>query len=327
MLSSNEEDEEVKAGHMGSSMGLLAAKVGGYPNPPPTEDEEDMEKEPLPDPPPLPDNEEWGEITPQMRAAMMSTTSVNYLVDGLRSVAPFEKEVVDCRDSLLNVVVRKSGKVYEWRVKEAGRMIKGVAQLTAHILKMGEDGEHLLIGLSPMGIIKNPKDVFVIVFHQYLLDQGELEQGREVFNKELGRWKAPEILRGEEEKETEKSCVYTIMSIAHTMILEEKPFDEFGDVEAMEQIMAGERPDVKELKEKKCVLYDLMEMCWFDEPEERLELEDVRLEAEQIRYDSKEEKEEDDDDEDNTRSGWGPADEEEEEEEKPDDDDDGEKKS
>jgi hypothetical protein len=159
---------------------------------------------------------------------------------------------------------------------------------------MGKEGEKLLIGLSPMGIVKNPENVFVIVFHKELLRKEESKQSVGRFAFELGRWKAPEILKEEEEKETEQSCVFTIATIAHTIVMRKKPFDGDSDEIAMKRIMMGERPCVKEMEERRCDIVEIMKECWHQTASERLSFAEVKLNLRRIRYGRDEEVEEDD---------------------------------
>jgi hypothetical protein len=53
---------------------------------------------------------------------MLSTILGDYLVDGMKYVPPFEKDGVDARDSLLNVVVNPEGKDHDEQVLEACRI-------------------------------------------------------------------------------------------------------------------------------------------------------------------------------------------------------------
>jgi hypothetical protein len=188
--------------------------------------------------------------------------------------------VVDARDSLLNAVVKRTKETFQEKVKEGQRMMANVAGLCDHILKMGEDGEIYLTGLSPMGIVKAPDKVFVVVHHPLLFENGD-ETGK--FSVEIGRWKAPEILNGDEEKETEKSCVYTIGSVVHTMLTQKRPFEEEEDDELVKRkILEGDRANVSELEEKKCPLLDLIVGCWFPDPADRPNLVGLKKDADEV---------------------------------------------
>jgi hypothetical protein len=99
-----------------------------------------------------------------------STTSLNFLVDGISCVSPFEKEVVDTRDSLMNYVVGENENLtFGERVDLAIKTFSDVARGCIHILEMGKEGEKFLYGLSPSGIVKAPDDEIIIVTHSYLM--------------------------------------------------------------------------------------------------------------------------------------------------------------
>jgi hypothetical protein len=67
------------------------------------------------------------------------------------------------------------------------------------------------------------------------------------------------------------------------MILEKKPFSEDNDGTAMEKLKGGDRADIQELEAEKCILLDLIIECWYELPEERPTLAELRREAEDIR--------------------------------------------
>jgi hypothetical protein len=114
----------------------------------------------------------------------------------------------------------------------------------------------------------------------------------ERFTCEVGRWKAPEILSGEEEKETNASCAFTLGMVAHTMILQQKPFPNDSHEVAMEKIQKEGRPFIIELEKQNCPLLDLMIDSWYQSPTERIELERMMHWVEEIVVEDEEEEEE-----------------------------------
>jgi hypothetical protein len=76
------------------------------------------------------------------------------------------------------------------------------------------------------------------------LENGGFIGEKERFKSELGRWKSPEIMTGEESRETDKSCVFTIGMMIYTIIMKKKPFHKENDEITMEKIMIGERPNL-----------------------------------------------------------------------------------
>jgi hypothetical protein len=247
-------------------------------------------------------------------AASESTTSLTFLVDGISCVSPFEKEVVDARDSLMNYVIcEKEKKEYEARMEMAGKMCVNVARGCGHILEMGEKGEKYLIGLSPSGVVLCPDGLFVIVYHIHLVQSGMRKGAPRICALELRQWKAPEIIKGDEKKETEKSCVFTIGMICYSLVVFNRPFGSDSDEIAIGRLVMGEKPNVCEMEEKKCPFLPLIKECWCDSADDRPTLNEVKRKAEGLGYgeedlfggcddddDKKEEEaeEEEDDDED-----------------------------
>jgi hypothetical protein len=211
------------------------------------------------------------------RAGMLSTTSLTFLVDGLSSEAPYEKEIVDARDSLMNSVMSgNSDEMDEDRVWEGGRVSAKLAELCDYILRKGEEFQVFLIGLSPLGVVKGPCDVLIIVKNPELIQKDENGVGRDTFVMEICRWKSPEILFKEIERENEKSCVFTIGMIAFTVVMRLKPFDGDSDKAAMNRILGGERPSIVEMEERKCELTGVMKDCWCHLPSDRLSLAELK---------------------------------------------------
>jgi hypothetical protein len=254
-----------------------------------------------PCPPPLPEKneEKKTEIEKEKEEMEMeisgtaSTTSLNFLVDGVSSEPPYEVEVVDARDSLLNYVMDPEHNFeYEERMKEGMGMCIDLGRCCKHILAMGQDGERFLIGLSPHGVVRAPDDVLLVVFHKFLVEKDEEREGQVKFAMELGRWKAPEIIKRTEEKENMKSLVFTIGMMCHTLIMRFVPYDEDNDEVAMGRIMVGERPCVGEMEQKGCAVLPLIKRCWSDSPVDRPTLREMVRIAKQLGKPEKKKKEE-----------------------------------
>jgi hypothetical protein len=80
-----------------------------------------------------------------------------------------------------------------------------------------------------MGIVKCGKENYVIVYHSGLLEHGGVIGEEERFTSELGRWKSPEILKKEESRETEGSCIFTMGMMIYTILMKKKPFYKDND--------------------------------------------------------------------------------------------------
>jgi hypothetical protein len=101
----------------------------------------------------------------------LSTTSLTFLVDGLSCVEPFEKEVVDQRDTLLSFILSKDEQIhYRERMRNVIKFCSNIIPLILYILSMGEYRFEWLIGFGPMGIVKYGEDDYVVVFHNGLLE-------------------------------------------------------------------------------------------------------------------------------------------------------------
>jgi hypothetical protein len=206
-----------------------------------------------------------------------TTTTLTFLVDGLSCVEPFEKEIVDQRDTLLSFILSKHEHLYySERMRNAINFCVKIIPLVFYILSMGEYGFEWLIGFGPIGIVKCGDENYVIVYHNGLLENGGIIGEKERFKSELGRWKSPEILKGEVSRETEKSCVFTMGMIIYTILMRKKPFHKENDESAMGKIISGERPDLSSSEKKKRGFVSIVRDCWCDDWDERLLLMELR---------------------------------------------------
>jgi hypothetical protein len=187
-----------------------------------------------------------------------STSSLTSLVDGMSCFPPFSNEVVCSLDNVLNEAkIRHKKFNYEKRVEECKKMIVQLCDVCEYLLELGEEREKYLVGFGALGVVQNVEKDYVVICDRNLLENPG-EEGNERFNERLGRWKAPEILSREEEKEGEKSVVFTMGMMCFTLIMGEEPFKEDCDEVANWKILMGERPDLKELEEKKCGFVPIM---------------------------------------------------------------------
>jgi hypothetical protein len=209
------------------------------------------------------------EKTPQ------TTSSLSFIIDGLSCFEPFEIEIVSSLDTLLNFILHPEKRMnFKEREREGERMCFRIIPLLLHILSLEEEERwRWLIGFGPMGIVKNVENEFVIVYHEGLIER---ENGKERFKPEIGRWKSNEILSRDEEKETEKSLVFTISSILYSVLMEKKIFDSDCDKVANGKIVMGEREDLKELEAKKSMFVSIMKECWSSDPSSRMNLIELR---------------------------------------------------
>jgi hypothetical protein len=127
-LSVNIEFEKEKEANCSSSAALLGDFNKQAPEPKAEEKEEKKEEDGIP------------------VCGGMSTTSLTFLVDGLSCVEPFEKEIVDHRDTILSFILSKENHVhYSERRRWIIEMCSKIIPLVLHILSMGEYGCEWLI--------------------------------------------------------------------------------------------------------------------------------------------------------------------------------------
>jgi hypothetical protein len=107
------------------------------------------------------------------------------------------------------------------------------------------------MGFGPVVIVNSGDDNYVGVYHSGLMETGVVGE-KERVRSELGRWKAPEILKEEEFIETEKSGVFTMGMMICTILIRKKLFHKDTDEIALEKITKGERPDMSGLGKRKC---------------------------------------------------------------------------
>jgi hypothetical protein len=55
----------------------------------------------------------------------------------------------------------------------------------------------------------------------------------------LGRWKSPEILKGESSNDTEKSCGFTIGMMIYTILIKKKRICKKNEKQAIEKTPVG----------------------------------------------------------------------------------------
>jgi hypothetical protein len=222
-------------------------------------------------------------------------------VDGLSCEDPFEKETVDERDSLLSFILSKEDMNCEERKREGMELCEKIIPLLLHILSLGEEGRKWLIGFGPMGIVRCGDDEYVVIYSPNLVN----ELNKRKCKAELGRWKAPEILKEEESKETEQSCVFTLGMTVYTLFSGKKPFCEDNEEVAVGKIITGERPDLSEYEEKMSEFISIIEWCWNEDAGERLNLEELRDKVIDVRCGGEEEGYEKDPSEEDDEPGEG----------------------
>jgi hypothetical protein len=115
------------------------------------------------------------------------STYLTFLAYGMSCVEPFEKEIVDQRDTLLSFILTKHEHIHHSdRMMYAIKFCEKIIPLVLHILSIGEYEFEWLHGFGPIGIGKSGEVNYVIVCHSGLLENVGIIGEREKYKSELG---------------------------------------------------------------------------------------------------------------------------------------------
>ncbi|KAH7815749.1 uncharacterized protein MONOS_3732 [Monocercomonoides exilis] len=207
-----------------------------------------------------------------------TTSSISNLVDAMACSPPYEKLIVDLRDSMFMLLHGKNktkemaiGTLQE-REQTAAQILFWVASLALHSFDEMENPLQSLSSLSPHIVLFSEHMVICIVMHSDLLSDDDsdsssissstvvtsasddddddddslpssaFEEDEDAFRKECLRWKAPELLMNKKMGATKESVVFSIGMMLWECVTLEIPFGEYEAAIAGDRIVCGERP-------------------------------------------------------------------------------------
>jgi hypothetical protein len=244
------------------------------------------------------EKEETGRIEKDRES---TTISLTYIVSGISSQTPFERQLVDVRDSILNTVrsTHCPTPSLDERILKGKETILHLINGCGHLLRTKEEEtEKILMCFSAVTVVESAEHFLVFTSHPSLLRE---DAGTLTLTPQLYRWKAPEILTKRLKREDEKSCIFTIASILYLIVSLKIPLHEISDEGASASIIQGFRPNLVKLFEEEKEFTNVIERCWCPDSSERLSFDRLKKKIEENIRD--EEKDDDNDDDDSEVDG------------------------
>ncbi|KAH7815495.1 uncharacterized protein MONOS_5422 [Monocercomonoides exilis] len=241
-----------------------------------------------------------------------TTSSMSNLVDAMACSSPYEKLIVDLRDSLFMLLHGRNktkempiGSLNE-REQTAAQVLFWLANLALHSFDEMENGLSSLANLSPHIILFSEHMVICIVLHSDLLlsddsdsDLSSISSSTIVtsvsdddddddslpssafedendFKKECLRWKAPELLINKKMGATKESVVFSIGMLLWECLTLQIPFGEYDGEGAGQKIVNGEIPALEELEANS--YFETIKNCISSSAEDRPSLTQLKRE-------------------------------------------------
>ncbi|KAH7822291.1 uncharacterized protein MONOS_9660 [Monocercomonoides exilis] len=239
-----------------------------------------------------------------------TTSSMSNLVDAMACSSPYEKLIVDLRDSLFMLLHGRNktkemaiGTLQE-REQTAAQILFWVANLALHSFDEMENGLSSLSTLSPYIVLFSEHMVICIVMHSDFSsdnrsDSSSISSSSVVTSasdddddsdslpssafededdnrKEYLRWKAPKLLMNKKMGAIKESVSFSIGMMLWECLTLEIPFGENDAVIAGDKIEKGERPDM--IKIERSSMKEIEKSCVQHYSEGRLSLKDQKRE-------------------------------------------------
>jgi hypothetical protein len=228
--------------------------------------------------------------TPAMSLA--STTSLAFIVDGVRVESPFDHVMVDIRDSLfMHLFFPTSPKdAFPVGVESAGEVGEKVGSAVDHLLKGDEKEKDELRSLNPHSIVLTPRDTLTIVTKNSESsstgseeddddsDAMQMKKKQKITEDDKLKYMAPEVITNEYKKGDEETCVYALGMLMWLVAVGKHPFDGCPANEMIKKILNGERPKLDYWPEKDNI-GELIASCWCEDREKRIPLSKMISEA------------------------------------------------
>ncbi|KAH7831389.1 uncharacterized protein MONOS_13081 [Monocercomonoides exilis] len=243
-----------------------------------------------------------------------TTSSMSNLVDAMACSSPYEKLIVDLRDSLFMLLHGRNEKkdlaigTLKEREVTGAQMLFWVANGALHSLEDEEDELPSLRDLSPHIVLFSEHMVICIALRSDCssssddsdssstasttivtsasedddddderdsLPSSAFEDDEDKW-KECLRWKAPELVKNRRMGATEKSVAFSIGMMLWECVTLEIPFGEYEGVVAGQKIADGEKPDERGIEES--MMKNVVDACLSSEASKRPTLTEVKKE-------------------------------------------------
>ncbi|KAH7831313.1 uncharacterized protein MONOS_5259 [Monocercomonoides exilis] len=243
-----------------------------------------------------------------------TTSSMSNLVDAMACSSPYEKLIVDLRDSLFMLLHGRNEKkdlaigTLKEREMTGVQMLFWVANGALHSLEDEEDELPSLRELSPHIVLFSEHMVICIALHSDCSSSSDDSDSSSISSttivtsaseeddddderdslpssafeddedkwKECLRWKAPELVMNRKMGATEKSVAFSIGMMLWECVTLEIPFGEYEGEVAGQKIADGEKPDERGIEESG--LKNMVNACLSAEPSKRPTLTEVKKE-------------------------------------------------
>ncbi|KAH7831401.1 uncharacterized protein MONOS_9409 [Monocercomonoides exilis] len=243
-----------------------------------------------------------------------TTSSMSNLVDAMACSSPYEKLIVDLRDSLFMLLHGKNEKkelaigTLKEREVTGTQMLFWVANGALHSLEDEEDELPSLRDLSPHIVLLSEHMVICIALHSDCSSSSDDSDSSSITSttivtfasvdddddderdslpssafeddedkwKECLRWKAPELVKNRKMGATEKSVAFSIGMMLWECVTLEIPFGEYEGEVAGQKIADGEKPNERGIEES--VLKNVVDACLSSEASKRPTLTEVKKE-------------------------------------------------
>ncbi|KAH7831278.1 uncharacterized protein MONOS_11209 [Monocercomonoides exilis] len=243
-----------------------------------------------------------------------TTSSMSNLVDAMACSSPYEKLIVDLRDSLFMLLHGRNEKkdlaigTLKEREMTGVQMLFWVANGALHSLEDEEDELPSLRELSPHIVLFSEHMVICIALHSDCSSSSDDSDSSSISSttivtsaseeddddderdslpssafeddedkwKECLRWKAPELVMNRKMGATEKSVAFSIGMMLWECVTLEIPFGEYEGEVAGQKIADGEKPDERGIEESG--LKNVVNACLSAEASKRPTLTEVKKE-------------------------------------------------
>jgi serine/threonine protein kinase len=202
-----------------------------------------------------------------------STLEMTFLVEAFTTSSPFNKCLVDLRDSLGYQLRTSMSELQKNMREELGIQV---------VYYVGRGGEHMIMNkirmlginhLSTENIIFSPDGNICISPSDISSMDGGSEYG--IRDSEWKRYSSPEILTGEIREGNEETVVFTLGLILFSCLTASIPFNEFDSETAGSLILEGKRPSMEGRMEEWKEWIDFIVSCLNEEGRRRIRLSEL----------------------------------------------------
>jgi hypothetical protein len=226
-------------------------------------------------------NKEDEDVTESKEPETPSTTSVsmNFLVESFETMPPFNKAIVDVRDSLSFQMITNIPKMGVSDREELSGAI-------GYWISVG--GKHMIknqMGMSGLQHLSGDNICFSIdgIICISCIDLSGMEKGiANLGSSEYIRCSSPEILKGEVIEANEKSVVFSLGMIMYSILNQKIAFDGIEAETAGGMIIQGIRPSVEKITTEFPKWVGIIERSWKTERKERPTFREIEKEIEKL---------------------------------------------